>query len=56
MTKYDKIYFILMEISVVLTFAFYTVGIEKLKYEYPWVIALIILWILFDLWAFNKEE
>lgn len=56
MTKFEKIYFSIMQIIVIFVFAFYTIGIEKLKYEYNWVIALILASIQLDIYFFNDNN
>lgn len=55
LTKGEKIYFIIMEIVVTLSFTFITIGIEKLKYEFNWVLALIAMWIQFNKYIFKED-
>ena len=53
MTKFEKIYFTIVQIIVVLVFAFYSLGIQRLKYEYWYVIALILMFIQIDKYFYN---
>ena len=54
LSKRDKIFLIVEQIWGILIFVFYAIGIERLRYDYNWVVTLILITIIFDIYCFKK--